>query len=43
MVPNDTQAEAGDLLYCMDWEEEAVQHDPELDAEDKEDEEWWIK
>ena len=39
MVLNDTQAEAGDPLYCMDWEEEAVQHDPELHAEGEEDEE----
>ena len=40
-ILNDTQA--GDPLYCIDWEEEAVQHDPEVDVEGEEDKEWWIK
>ena len=31
-----------DSFYCMDYEDEAMEHDSELDAEGDDDEQWWI-
>ena len=28
-------------MYCMEYKDEAMEHDPELDAEAEDDEQWW--
>ena len=37
-IPDDDSV---DPFYFMDYEDEAVTHDPELDAEGEDEEEWW--
>ena len=45
MIPEEatTVTEKEEDLYCMDYEEEAMECDSDMDAEGEDDEQWWAE